>query len=113
MGRPLHALSAPGEDEVQLAAWTKRPKTAQALAMRSRVVLLAAEGNSNTAIAERLNAYRPKGLDNSGLTDIPLRPIKRMAVNSTVNSVCAARFQREISYQEAEFLEDVKLIVSK
>ena len=41
MGRPLIPLSINAEDQAQLVAWTKRPKTAQALAMRSRIVLLA------------------------------------------------------------------------
>ncbi len=43
MGRPLIPLSINAEDQAQLVAWTKRPKTAQALAMRSRIVLLAAD----------------------------------------------------------------------
>jgi hypothetical protein len=43
MGRPLLPLSIGAEDQAQLQAWTRRPKTAQALAMRSRVILLAAE----------------------------------------------------------------------
>jgi len=33
----------------------RRPKTAQALAMRSRVILLAADGLSNTSIAQQLS----------------------------------------------------------
>ena len=45
-GRPLAPLSVTAEEHAQLVAWSKRPKTAQALAMRSRVVLLAAEGLS-------------------------------------------------------------------
>jgi hypothetical protein len=53
MGHPLIPLSLSDEDESQLLAWSKRPKTAQALVMRSRVILLAAEGASNTAVAER------------------------------------------------------------
>jgi hypothetical protein len=53
MGSPLIPLSVSAEDQAQLLAWSKRPKTAQALAMCSRVVLLAADGNSNTAIAQR------------------------------------------------------------
>jgi DNA-binding NarL/FixJ family response regulator len=55
MGRPLIPLSVSAVDQAQLLVWSKRPKTAQALAMRSRVVLLAAEGKSNTAIATQLS----------------------------------------------------------
>jgi hypothetical protein len=34
-GRPLAPLSVTAEEHSQLVAWSKRPKTAQALAMRS------------------------------------------------------------------------------
>lgn len=53
MGRPLIALSVTAEGRIQLLGWSKRPKTAQALAMRSRIILLAADDNSNTAIAHQ------------------------------------------------------------
>jgi transposase len=43
------------EDErVQLVAWSRRAKSANALAMRSRIVLAAADGLGNTAIAVKL-----------------------------------------------------------
>ncbi|HEY7014542.1 MAG TPA: IS630 family transposase [Streptosporangiaceae bacterium] len=42
----------------QLQAWARRPKSAQALAMRSRIVLAAAEGLGNTQIAARLGIKR-------------------------------------------------------
>jgi transposase len=44
---------AEGERE-QLEAWSRRPTSAQAVALRSRVVLAAAEGLKNTEIAARL-----------------------------------------------------------
>jgi transposase len=80
MGRPLIPLLVTAEDRAQLLVWSKRPKTAQALAMRSRVVLLAADGKSNTAIATQLSVtlqtvgewrqrYVDMGLD--GLVDEP------------------------------------------
>ncbi len=79
-GRPLAPLSVTVEDRVQLVAWSKRPKTAQALAMRSRIVLLAADGLSNIVIASQLHTmqhtvgkwrrrYLESGLD--GLLDEP------------------------------------------
>jgi transposase len=79
-GRPLTPLLLVAGDRAQLVAWSKRPKTAQALAMRSRIVLLAADGLSNTAIASRLHTmqhtvgkwrrrYLESGLD--GLVDEP------------------------------------------
>ena len=46
------------EERAQLEAWTRRRTSAQALAQRSRIVLLAAEGVKNTEIAERLAISR-------------------------------------------------------
>jgi len=47
------------EDErAQLESWARRHTSAQALAQRSRVVLLAAEGLKNTEIARRLGVHR-------------------------------------------------------
>src|SRR5438045_2984988 len=42
------------EERVQLEAWARRAKSANALAVRSRIVLAAADGLGNTAIAARL-----------------------------------------------------------
>ena len=45
-----------------LTAWARRPKTAQALALRARIVLAAAEpGTTNTAIAARLGITKMTG----------------------------------------------------
>lgn len=43
----------------QLESWTRRRASAQALAMRSRIVLACAEGLKNTEIAQRLGITRP------------------------------------------------------
>jgi transposase len=50
-GRPLTELTLTSEDREALTRWTRRPKTAQALALRARIVLAAADGRSNEAIA--------------------------------------------------------------
>ena len=79
-GRPLTPVTISGEDRAQLVAWSRRPKTVQALAMRARMILLAAEGRSNTVIAGQLRTrqhtvgkwrrrYLESGLD--GLLDEP------------------------------------------
>ncbi len=47
------------QERAQLEAWARRYTSAQALALRSRVVLLAAAGLNNTEIAERLGVHRP------------------------------------------------------
>jgi transposase len=49
-------LSEP--ERLQLEAWTRRRTSAQALAQRSRIVLLAADGLKNTEIAERVGVSR-------------------------------------------------------
>ncbi len=46
------------EERAQLEAWERRRSSAQALALRSRIVLAAAEGPNNTEIAERLGISR-------------------------------------------------------
>ena len=43
----------------ELERWARRRSSAQALALRARIVLLAAEGLSNTEIAQRLAISRP------------------------------------------------------
>src|SRR3954469_17134535 len=60
MPDPVAVQIALSEDErEQLEAWSRRRKSAQALAQRSRIVLLAAEGLKNTEIAQRLGVTRP------------------------------------------------------
>ena len=54
-GRPLAALRLKDQDRQTLTRWTRRPKTAQALARRARIVLAAAEGRANDAIATDLS----------------------------------------------------------
>src|SRR5436190_373635 len=50
-GRPKAELRLSGEQRGQLQAWTRRRKTAQALAQRSRIILSCAEGRSNKEVA--------------------------------------------------------------
>lgn len=53
-GRPKAALSVTAMEQGRLAQWTRRPKTAQALAQRARIVLACAEGYTNTTVAHQL-----------------------------------------------------------
>jgi transposase len=46
-------------ERAELEAWSRRRKTAQALALRARIVLHAATGLSNTAIAAELGIAKP------------------------------------------------------
>jgi transposase len=53
------AIELSDEERRQLEVWTRRRTSAQALALRSRIVLGAADGLKNTEIAERLGVTRP------------------------------------------------------
>jgi len=47
------------DERLQLESWARRRNSAQALAQRSRIVLLADEGLKNVEIARRLGVHRP------------------------------------------------------
>src|SRR5271170_452140 len=96
MGRPLARLSIDPRERAQLVSWSRRLKTAQALAMRARIVLLAAEGRSNTQIAEAVSTtkqtvgkwrqrYLDQGLD--GLLDEPRPGTSRKLNDEQVEGV--------------------------
>jgi transposase len=53
-GRPLPELRLTEEERETLERWARRPKSAQALAQRARMVLGAATGQTNTAVARQL-----------------------------------------------------------
>lgn len=93
-----HAIPIePTDDErALLESYVHRRKTAQGLALRSQIVLLAADGLSNVAIAKRLNANRgtvtkwrkrfaEQGLD--GLHDEPRPGAPRTITDAEVERV--------------------------
>ena len=55
MGRKLNALEVTEAERAELSALAARRNTAQALALRARIVLACAEGEQSTAVARRLN----------------------------------------------------------
>jgi transposase len=57
-GRPLVPLVLTAAESETLERWARRPTTAQALAQRARMVLAAAGGTRNDAIARRLHVTR-------------------------------------------------------
>lgn len=79
-GRPKKTLTVNPLDREKLELLARRPKTAQRVAIRSKIVLRAAEGLSNQEIARRLGVtgatagkwrerYRVHGME--GLSDEP------------------------------------------
>jgi transposase len=80
----------------QLESWTRRRTSAQALALRSRIVLLAAEGRNNTEIARELGVHRnvagkwrSRFLEHrlDGLSDEPRPGRPRMITDEQVEEV--------------------------
>jgi len=53
-GRPLKGLALSTDERCKLEQWVRRPKTAQRLALRSRIVLECASGLTNTQVAANL-----------------------------------------------------------
>ncbi len=51
------AVTLTDDEHARLVAWSRRSKSANALAMRSRIVLAAADGLGNTAIADKLDIH--------------------------------------------------------
>ena len=54
-GRPRQPLTLTDDERRTLEQWARRPKTAQRLALRARVVLACVEGLSNRAVAARVH----------------------------------------------------------
>ena len=97
-GRPKAELVLSDAEREQLAALTLRRKTAQALALRARIVLACAEGQDNSVVAERLRVTRQTvskwrsrfvrdRLD--GLLDAPRPGAPRTIADAQVDAVIA------------------------
>jgi transposase len=58
-GRPKAELVLTDEERDTLVRWSRRAKSAQAVALRCRIVLACADGLSNVEVAQRLGVARP------------------------------------------------------
>ena len=56
-GRPKAPLILTDEERQTLVRWSRRPKSAQALALRAQIVLACAEGKTTKAVAEELGVW--------------------------------------------------------
>ncbi len=84
------------DERAQLESWTRRRTSAQAVALRSRIVLLAADGRRNTEIARELGVHRnmvakwrSRFLEHrlDGLTDEPRPGRPRTVTDEAVEAV--------------------------
>jgi transposase len=95
-GRPKAELKLTEAERQQLQAWTRRRKTAQALALRSRIVLACANGLDNLTVADEL-AVTPQTVSKwrgrfvrerlDGLTDAPRPGAPRTVQDADVETV--------------------------
>lgn len=58
MGRPTTELNLTADEQQALENWSRRPKSAQALALRARMILLCAQDLSNTEVAAQLRVTK-------------------------------------------------------
>ena len=56
-GRPKAPLTLTDDERRTLERWARRARTAQALALRAKIVLACAEGATNKAVAEQLAVW--------------------------------------------------------
>jgi transposase len=103
-GRPVAVVRVTAEQRSELEAWSRRPKTAQALALRSRIILLAAQGTSNKSIAAKLSTTphtvgkwrkRFASLGNDGLLDEPRPGTSRKLSDKQVELVLARTLESQ------------------
>lgn len=95
-GRPLAPISITQEQRTTLEDWTRRPKTAQALALRARIVLACAEGKPNSVVAQltgvrqqTVGKWRSRftGMGVQGLLDEPRPGTPRRISDADVEKV--------------------------
>jgi transposase len=97
-GRPTAALVVTQGERETLQNWSRRPKSAQALALRARMILLCAAGHSNTEVAAELRItkqtvgkWRQRFVDKhlDGLLDEPRPGTPRKLSDGDVERVLA------------------------
>jgi transposase len=95
-GRPMLALTLADDERQTLETWARRPKSAQRLATRARIVLACTEGQPNGEVATRLGLnrttvgkWRQRFLDArlDGLADEPRPGAPRTITDAQVEQV--------------------------
>jgi transposase len=97
-------LTVTDEEREVLARWSRRPKSPHSIAQRSRIVLLAADGLSNVAVAERVGVnqatvvkWRKRFLDRrlDGLVDEPRPGAPRKIGDEDVEAVVVRTLEEQ------------------
>jgi transposase len=95
-GRPKKILTLTDDERAKLEQWARRPKSAQRLALRSRIVLACATGKANTQVAAELRItmptvgkWRGRFIEDrlEGLVDEPRPGAPRTIVDAQVEEV--------------------------
>jgi transposase len=103
-GRPKAELILDDSEREQLQAWTRRRKTAQALAIRSRIVLACSDGSDNKAVAHKLavtqqtvSKWRGRFVQSrlEGLVDAPRSGAPRTIDDARVDAVIAKTLEAQ------------------
>jgi transposase len=103
-GRHLPELQLTREEDERLAEWARRRTTAQALALRSRIVLACAQGLSNTDVSQGLGVtlqtvgkWRKRFVEQrlDGLLDAPRPGQPRKISDAKVEEVLAMTLERK------------------
>src|ERR1700760_1632138 len=95
-GRPIPPLSVSKEQRSTLESWARRPKTAQTLALRAKIILACAEGKANGVVARQTRVrqqtvgkwrsrFLNRGLD--GLLDEPRPGTPRRVSDADIEQV--------------------------
>lgn len=103
MGRPLAPLTVTEEQRDELRSWARRPKTAQAMALRARIILRCDQGWSNDDVADELGVHSvtvgkwrrrfiAHGLD--GLVDAPRSGTPRTIKDEDIERVLALTLEQ-------------------
>src|SRR6202049_419128 len=59
LGRPIPPLQLSQQERETLQRWVRRPTSAQALSLRARIILICAQGKTNTEVAQQMRLAKP------------------------------------------------------
>lgn len=111
-GPKLAELALTAEERDLLLGWARRAKTAQALAMRARIVLACADGLSNSEVSRRLGAslptvgkWRKRFVTQrlAGLRDEPRPGAPRKITDAQVEAVIVTTLETTPSNQDSHW----------